>query len=229
MAQHAAVNGEPSAEIFNFEQWHGDGDRKMTNDLIADWRICNHEVEGHSFFFHERAAHYTNFKQSFPRMTNIYVTKNGEQLGPYDDRQLAEFLRAGKFTPEDFGWAEGMAAWQPLRTILMPAVPPPLPPPHVLRAAGGGDATGGVIPYKNPQALISYYLGVFSLIPVLGLLLTIPALILGVLGLKKQKAFPAIKGGVHAWVGISLASISLAYHIIPIALILVAHAHQAHR
>ena len=28
-----------------------------------------------------------------------------------------------------------------------------------------GDATGGVIPYKNVPALVAYYLGVFSLIP----------------------------------------------------------------
>jgi len=32
-----------------------------------------------------------------------------------------------------------------------------------------GDATGGVIPYKNPPALIAYYCGIFSLLPILGL------------------------------------------------------------
>ena len=39
-----------------------------------------------------------------------------------------------------------------------------------------GDATGGVIPYKNGPALAAYYLGIFSLIPCGGLLLAIPAL-----------------------------------------------------
>ena len=29
-----------------------------------------------------------------------------------------------------------------------------------------GDATGGIIPYKNPKALIAYYLGIFSGFPV---------------------------------------------------------------
>ena len=32
-----------------------------------------------------------------------------------------------------------------------------------------GDATGGIIPYKNPPALIAYYCGIFSLLPCIGL------------------------------------------------------------
>ena len=68
--------------------------------------------------------------------------------------------------------------------------------------ATGGDSTGGVIPYKNPQALIAYYLGVFSLIPCLGIPLAVAALVLGVLGLRARKRNPEIKGSAHAWIGI---------------------------
>ena len=69
------------------------------------------------------------------------------------------------------------------------------------------DATGGVIPYKNPPALIAYYCGVFSIaacipIPFLFLPLPIAALILGIKGLKKAKAEPHARGTVHAWIGI---------------------------
>ena len=39
------------------------------------------------------------------------------------------------------------------------------------------DSTGGVIPYKNPPALIAYYLGIFSLLPCIGILLAIPAIV----------------------------------------------------
>lgn len=63
-----------------------------------------------------------------------------------------------------------------------------------------GDATGGVIPYKNVPALFAYYLGVFSLIPCFPL--GIAALILGIVGLRRVKANPAIRGTVHAWIGI---------------------------
>ena len=73
--------------------------------------------------------------------------------------------------------------------------------------SGEGDATGGIIPYKNPAALIAYYLGIFSLLPCVGLLLAIPALILGFLGLAARRKNPAIKGSVHAWIGIVLGAI----------------------
>jgi hypothetical protein len=74
-------------------------------------------------------------------------------------------------------------------------------------ATGEGDATGGLIPYKNTPALIAYYLGIFSLIPCFGLLLAIPALILGIIGLQKRAQNPAVKGAAHAWVGIVLGGI----------------------
>lgn len=63
-----------------------------------------------------------------------------------------------------------------------------------------GDATGGVIPYKNVPALIGYYLGVFSIIPCFPIGLA--ALVLGILGLRKVKQQPEVKGTVHAWIGI---------------------------
>jgi len=63
-----------------------------------------------------------------------------------------------------------------------------------------GDATGGMIPYKNVPALIGYYLGVFSIIPCFPIGLA--ALVLGILGLRKVKQQPEVKGTVHAWIGI---------------------------
>jgi hypothetical protein len=74
--------------------------------------------------------------------------------------------------------------------------------PPVYQNNNQGDATGGLIPYKNPHALIAYYLGLFSLFPVLGLLLAIPAFVLGIIGLRNRNRNPAIKGSVHAWIGI---------------------------
>lgn len=59
-----------------------------------------------------------------------------------------------------------------------------------------------IIPMRNPKALAGYYLGVFSVIPVLGILLGIAAFTLGIMGLKEANREPAIKGKTHAWVGI---------------------------
>ena len=74
-------------------------------------------------------------------------------------------------------------------------------------AEPAGDGTGGLIPYKNPAALAAYYLGLFSLFPVLGLFLAVPALILGIVGLRARRRNPAIKGSVHAWIGIVMGAI----------------------
>ncbi|MCP3959632.1 MAG: DUF4190 domain-containing protein [bacterium] len=71
-----------------------------------------------------------------------------------------------------------------------------------------GDSTGGIIPYKNPPALTAYYCGIFSLMPFIGIFLGIPALILGIVGLKKKKANPVISGTVHAWVGIIMGGLT---------------------
>jgi len=65
----------------------------------------------------------------------------------------------------------------------------------------------GLIPTKNPSALIAYYLGVFSIIPCIGLVLAIPALILGIKGLQFANQFPQVKGKAHALVGIIMGGL----------------------
>jgi hypothetical protein len=79
-------------------------------------------------------------------------------------------------------------------------VPAPLP-------QGEGDSTGGLIPYKNMPALLAYYLGLFSLFPIIGFFLGVAAFVLGIIGLRKRKANPAIKGSVHAWIGIVMGGL----------------------
>ena len=82
-----------------------------------------------------------------------------------------------------------------------PVVPPTAPSTlPCASAAEQGDATGGVIPYKNVPALLAYYFGVFSIIPLFPIGLT--ALVLGLVGLRARRRKPHIRGQVHAWIGI---------------------------
>jgi hypothetical protein len=73
-----------------------------------------------------------------------------------------------------------------------------------------GDGTGGLIPFKNPKALTAYYVGVFNLIlciiPVLGLIGGIVAIVLGKQGLTYAKKHPRTAGQAHAVVGILLGA-----------------------
>ena len=77
-----------------------------------------------------------------------------------------------------------------------------------------GGGMNSLIPYKNPKALIAYYLGVFALIPCVGVLLGVASIVLGVLGLKYRTTHPTAGGTGHAWAGIILGSLVLLGHVV---------------
>jgi hypothetical protein len=99
-----------------------------------------------------------------------------------------------------------------------PRMSPPTRPVEVQYAprSDEGDATGGLIPYKNLPALFAYYLGIFSFIPLLGL----AALVLGIVGLRLRARKPVVSGVVHAWIGIVLGSLSTAFYLLIMGLII---------
>jgi hypothetical protein len=80
--------------------------------------------------------------------------------------------------------------------------------------AEDGNVLQSMVPTKNPKALIAYYLGVFSLIPCVGFLLGIAAVVLGIMGLRFARLNPTAKGGVHAWVGIVIGGLVSVAHVI---------------
>lgn len=135
------------------------------------------------------------------------IQRQNEQLGPYTLEQLRSMLQAGQIFPGDLAWAQGAKA--------------PIDVAALLQAAQG-DATGGVIPYKNGPALTSYYLAVASLIPCFGLLTGIPAFFLGLKGLKKVKAEPWVRGSAHAWIGIVAGGGMALLNLIGIAWVIIA-------
>ena len=91
-----------------------------------------------------------------------------------------------------------------------PAVDEPNLRPHIL--APPTRSTGPIeldeqegpalIPYKNPAALVGYYLSILSCIPLLGLILGPTAIVLGIIGLRRVAKHPQRKGTVHAWIAI---------------------------
>ena len=59
-----------------------------------------------------------------------------------------------------------------------------------------------VFPHRNPLALAAYYLGLFALIPDLGIVLGPIAVALGAGGLRRVRRDPAVQGRGHAWAGL---------------------------
>jgi hypothetical protein len=74
------------------------------------------------------------------------------------------------------------------------------------------DSGGTIIPYRNGMALAGYYLGVFSLIPALGALLGVLAIIFGIVGLRRVGRNPEVKGTGHAVTAIVLGGIGALYN-----------------
>ena len=78
-----------------------------------------------------------------------------------------------------------------------------------------------VIPYKNPKALVGYYLGLFSIMPVLGMILGPVALVLGVMGLRDRARNPEIHGMAHAIVALVVGGIGTLMNLGIVTLIII--------
>jgi hypothetical protein len=135
---------------------------------------------------------------------------DGKEYGPLSAEQVKKWIAENRVEPKTPVFPEDARDWVFLMSLPEFAdafAPPPAPvvvAPPVL--AGKEPPKSGwlikIIPYKNPQALAAYYLGVFAVIPFLGVLLGIAALALGVGGLRRRKEEPEVGGSVHAWIGI---------------------------
>ena len=87
---------------------------------------------------------------------------------------------------------------------------------------GGDETVATLIPYKNPGALIAYYLGLFSCIPFIGLPMAIVAIVLAVKGFKAVRLNPKAHGTAHAWVGIICGTLGLLFNLLIVGSIVIA-------
>lgn len=154
----------------------------------------------------------------------VFISVEGLQQGPMEVSRVNALLASGGLPPfSTLAWHEGLPGWVPVAEVagvVLPgahAAPSTVP---VAREVGspseassrGGEVLRTVIPYRNPLALAAYYLGIFGLVPVVGLLLAVPALVLGFLGLARCRRDVALKGKAHAWAGIVLGAASILGH-----------------
>jgi len=103
----------------------------------------------------------------------IYIRKNNEQIGPFDENQVLDGIRDGVYASNDLAWREGMAGWEPLESLYpsssvpLPG-PPPLPPSVVAQKEQHiGDSAGVrlLLPVgRSGWAIAAGYLGLFSVL-----------------------------------------------------------------
>ena len=101
--------------------------------------------------------------------------------------------------------ADGSGNWVKLGSLAEFSANFASPQPTAAPKGDGGVST--VIPYNNKPALIAYYLRVFCI--ACPPLLCLPAIILGIKGLKNVKANPEVKGTAHACIGIISGTVFL--------------------
>jgi hypothetical protein len=148
------------------------------------------------------------------------ILRQNQTYGPYTLEQIRTMSKAGQVVDTDLAVPQAGTAPQ--------GAAPPITVASLLQG-GQSDETGGVIPYKNPQALAAYYLAVASFIPCLAIITGPIALILGLKGLKRAKAEPWVRGTVHAWIGIILGGglglLNLAFFLLAFLAPLLARTH----
>ena len=130
------------------------------------------------------------------------IGADGAEYGPISLEQLRKWITDGRVNRQTSVKSEADKDWRPLNSI--PELAGEFAPPLISPApqAKGNSGINVVIPYRNPCALIAYYLGVFSAIPCVGIVLGLTAFVLGICGLRIRRRNPAAGGVVHAWIGI---------------------------
>lgn len=93
----------------------------------------------------------------------IWIGRDGERFGPYQEAEVREWLRNGTMSGADLGWREGLADWQPLSVLLPDALPPagtpvaaPPPPPPMATARTYAGFWKRVIAYLV-DAIVLYF------------------------------------------------------------------------
>jgi hypothetical protein len=132
--------------------------------------------------------------------------------GPANLPVIVTWAQEGRVPPDAMLEPTDGAAAVPVSSVPELARIVSAPPTRNTGLVETDTPTSGIetlIPTRNSAALIGYYLGVFSLIPFLGLPLGLIAIVLGIVGFRAARRKPKIKGTAHAIVAIVLGSLSI--------------------
>lgn len=160
-------------------------------------------------FYCRRNADRKSFETS---PMQILIHKNGKQIGPFPESQVANLLKTGEVAGTDLAWCEGMETWKPLSTFAGIQPPPGLPPRLPSQAP-----VPPPLRRTEPLSIWSLVLGIVSIVgcSLGGFLAGIPAVICGHVGMSRIKRNPALDGKGMALAGLITGYIGL-FVLIPI-------------
>ncbi len=145
----------------------------------------------------------------------------GQEYGSADMAQLERWAQEGRIpsdamlVPEDAREPYPAADEPRLRVHIL------APPTRSTGVVDPNEQEGpALIPYKNPAALVGYYLSICSCIPFVGLVLGPIAIVLGIRGLIQVSRHPQRKGTVHAWIAILAGLIGTAIGVLTLIVVL---------
>lgn len=162
-------------------------------------------------------------------MSAWFYAHQGRQLGPISEAELQSMIATGAIQPTTLVWRQGMAQWQPLSSLAMPAAgalppqpsisPQPLPPgsaaPSLAYASpmppsddvGQNAGMRMLLPVgRSGWAIAAGYLGLLSI-----LMVPAPfAIICGIIAIIHMKRNPRVHGMGRAVFGIVMGLLGCA-------------------
>lgn len=135
--------------------------------------------------------------------------KDGKQFGPVTVPSLVAWGTQGR-VPLDGVLVAGDGS--ELAVLELPELAVVLRAPPTVGGAlppreSADDGISTLVPYRNKSALVGYYLAIFGclfaiIVPVLGFIMPIAAIVLGVKGRRAVRQNPKVHGTAHAWIAI---------------------------
>ena len=120
----------------------------------------------------------------------FYVSRNGQQFGPYTVPQAQGGVASGHLFPQDLACPAGGSAWQPLFPLM------PLPTAGLANDLGQNAGMRMILPVgRSGWAIAAGYLGLFGLIILPAPLALIVSLI-AIADIRKHRHDPSPKHGL---------------------------------
>jgi hypothetical protein len=147
----------------------------------------------------------------------IYVARDGKQLGPFSLEEINRQLASGELKPSENAWYEGAAGWAPVSSVpgvSATAAPSVAQTPPATTTPVTAVTPAAAMAPANPTEPLAIWSLVLSLVGLLGFccggpMLGIGAVICGHLALSKIKTNPNLQGHGLAMAGLIIGYLAI--------------------